>query len=123
MTTTYRGVCLSRTLIGSTGRVARVPVTRIAIASEGNVEATAGVMTSRSGRTTTLTLTTNEMPRTVSIVEGSVAIMLNKIDGLRLRTAIQLAQRSEGLRARLDRPTNELLYWLATELDGAHYGQ
>lgn len=55
--------------------------------------------------------------RTVSIVEDSVAILMNRIDAHRLRKWIQITQSTSALRTRFDTPTNELMYWLGTQLD------
>lgn len=60
--------------------------------------------------------------RTIDIAEGSVAILMERNDAMRLRTVIQRVQQNANFRSKWDVPTNELLYWLASGLDPANRG-
>ena len=58
----------------------------------------------------------------IDIIDGSVAILMDRNDAMRLRTVIHRVQQNANFRSKWDVPTNELLYWLADGLDPANHG-
>ena len=53
----------------------------------------------------------------IDIIEGNVAILMDRNDAMRLRQVLQRIQQNENFRRRWDVPTNALIYWLADGLE------